>query len=158
MVPAVRQLLANGPYRQYLVFKVPMTIASLLPANLIIDYIKYSMRIEDFNATYYVAFAIVLLCVFGAPRPPPTPHHHHPSLADPPLLPPAPPARCEQVPFRCSSPRRADGAEEGLLAAAWRLSSYARVLHRLIRQEGGSRHHLRGRLPPLASRLLASPL
>ena len=32
MVPAVRQLLANGPYRQYLVFKVPMTIASLLPA------------------------------------------------------------------------------------------------------------------------------
>ena len=71
MVPAVRQLLANGPYRQYLIFKVPMTIASLLPANLIIDYIKYSMRIEDFNATYYVAFAIVLLCIFGAPRPSP---------------------------------------------------------------------------------------
>ena len=24
MVPSVRQLLANGPYRRYLVFKVPM--------------------------------------------------------------------------------------------------------------------------------------
>ena len=40
MVPSVRQLLANGPYRRYLVFKVPMSIASLLPSNLIVDYIK----------------------------------------------------------------------------------------------------------------------
>ena len=36
VIPSVRAMFANKPYMHYLLFRVPMTIAALLPSNLLV--------------------------------------------------------------------------------------------------------------------------
>eukprot|EP00327_Prymnesium_parvum_P016557 CAMPEP_0113289582 /NCGR_PEP_ID=MMETSP0008_2-20120614/32938_1 /TAXON_ID=97485 /ORGANISM="Prymnesium parvum" /LENGTH=698 /DNA_ID=CAMNT_0000141129 /DNA_START=56 /DNA_END=2153 /DNA_ORIENTATION=+ /assembly_acc=CAM_ASM_000153 len=64
VVPSVRRLFANRPYMMYLLFRIPMTIASLLPSNLIGDYIHYSIKVEDWNTLYSMTVATVILSIF----------------------------------------------------------------------------------------------
>ena len=66
IIPSVRDMFSNRPYMLYLLFRVPMTLAALLPSNLLVDYVKFNMREENWSETYYFAMAIVLLSVFLA--------------------------------------------------------------------------------------------
>jgi len=46
-VVSVRRALANKPYVQYLKMKVPLTLFSLIPSNMLSFYIRYILALED---------------------------------------------------------------------------------------------------------------
>jgi len=64
VVPQSMRLLLNRPYIIYLLFRVPMTIAALLPASLLLDYVHYAMAVESYNLLYYLCITVVILSIF----------------------------------------------------------------------------------------------
>lgn len=47
IIPSVRRALANPAYRRYLMMKVPLTLFSLMPSNMLSFFIKYVLALEE---------------------------------------------------------------------------------------------------------------
>ena len=61
LVPASRRALANRPYMRYLVMKVPLTLFSLIPSNMLSLFIKYNLAMEDWTFFQNACFAIAIV-------------------------------------------------------------------------------------------------
>ena len=64
LIPSVMRCLRNRPYRLYLATKIPLALAALLPSNLLLDYLRYCVRLEDYMSMYFVSMGIALLSIF----------------------------------------------------------------------------------------------
>ena len=64
LIPSVMRCLRNKPYRLYLATKIPLALAALLPSNLLLDYLRYCVRLEDYMSMYFVSMGIALLSIF----------------------------------------------------------------------------------------------
>ena len=61
LLPTARRMLENRPYIMYLYMKIPLTLFSLLPSNIVTLYVKSAMVLEDWNLTLYITLIIALL-------------------------------------------------------------------------------------------------
>jgi len=61
IIPSVRRALANPAYRRYLVMKVPLTLFSLIPSNMLSFFIKYVLALEDWAMFESIAFLVALV-------------------------------------------------------------------------------------------------
>ncbi|CAE8642699.1 unnamed protein product [Polarella glacialis] len=60
LVPSIRRLLANRPYRWYLLMNIPLTLCALLPSNLMAYYVKAVLQQENAVATTTIVSGIFL--------------------------------------------------------------------------------------------------
>ena len=60
IIPSAMRTFSNGPYLQYLKLRVPITLFSLIPANLVSYFIKYTMALEDWTFTESLVLIVVL--------------------------------------------------------------------------------------------------
>ena len=56
-IPSARRALNSRPYRRYLAMKVPLSLFSLLPSNMLSFYIKYTLALENF--TFFESYTMV---------------------------------------------------------------------------------------------------
>ena len=64
IVVSVRRVMQNKPYMTYLLMRIPLTLASLLPSNLLAYYVKYVIRQENSNQEIAIVMGIAILSVF----------------------------------------------------------------------------------------------
>ena len=60
IIPSAMRTFSNGPYLQYLKLKVPITLFSLIPANIVSYFIKYTMALESWTLTESLVLIVVL--------------------------------------------------------------------------------------------------
>jgi len=53
-------MLGNRPYLLYLAMRVPMSIFSLIPSNIVIFFLKHNMALEDYSGTYFGALIVAI--------------------------------------------------------------------------------------------------
>merc|ERR1712176_1552791 len=61
IIPAVRRALQNKPYQRYLMMKIPLTLYSLIPSNMLSFLIKYTLAIENWTLVESVVFLCALI-------------------------------------------------------------------------------------------------
>ena len=64
IVPSARRTFSNKPYLRYLAFKVPVSLFSLIPTNMLAFYLKHNMALERWD------LVDMLVQVGRAPPPP----------------------------------------------------------------------------------------
>jgi len=60
-IPSARRVLANRPYRYYLYMKVPLTLFSLVPSNMLSFFIKNTLALENWTVTESVVLGTALI-------------------------------------------------------------------------------------------------
>jgi len=60
-VPAVPAVLLNAPYMRYLCLRVPLTIFSLVPTNMLPLYVRFVLALEDWNQIEALLLVTALL-------------------------------------------------------------------------------------------------
>jgi len=61
VIPAIRSMLKNVAYTKYLVMKIPLAIAGLVPVNLLFFYVKFVLKEE--NNSYWTGLLAVITIV-----------------------------------------------------------------------------------------------
>jgi Na+/melibiose symporter-like transporter len=63
VIPAIRSMMKNSAYRKYLVMKIPLAIAGLVPVNLLFYYIKFVQQEE--NSIFWTS-VLAVITVFSS--------------------------------------------------------------------------------------------
>jgi len=60
-IPSARRALANKPYLKYLALKIPLTIFSLVPSNMLSFYVKFVLAIENYTSFEMIVLLVALI-------------------------------------------------------------------------------------------------
>ena len=60
VIPAMRRVFNNPPYRTYLAMKVPLTLFSLMPINMLTFFVRHNMALENYLGTQTNTLAAAL--------------------------------------------------------------------------------------------------